>query len=77
MNFLKSTNESNLGISHLYACEGGLLSSYIRIFGMGLNNFIKMGVAGWEEFQSYSNSGLIYTVQELAFLPETLKEFTG
>lgn len=44
---------------------------------MGLNTFIKMAVAGWEEFQSYSNSGLIYTAQELAFLPETLKEFTG
>lgn len=77
MNFLKSTNESNLRMSYLYAGEGGLLSSCIRIFGMGLNNFIKMGVAGWEEFQSFSNSGLIYTAQELAFLPETLKEFAG
>lgn len=31
----------------------------------------------WEEFQSFSKSGLNYTVQELAFLLETLKEFTG
>lgn len=49
VNFLKSTNESDLGISHLYACKGERLSCYIRIFGMGLNNFIKLGV-GWVSF---------------------------
>lgn len=32
---------------------------------------------GWEKLQSFSISGLPSIVQELAFLLDTLKEFTG